>query len=163
MFWTGAGREATRVAAAPLLAIRDLSVQFRVDAGWVTAVEGVSIDIGEGDCVGVVGESGSGKSVTALSILRLHDRATTRIPSGSIVFKGQDLLKSSKLSLRGIRGGEIAMIFQDPMSSLNPVLTTSVSLRSSPRGSSSCMRDASSSRRRSRSFSVDPSTPTPSG
>jgi oligopeptide/dipeptide ABC transporter ATP-binding protein len=113
------------VAAAPLLAIRDLTVQFRVDAGWVTAVEGVSIDIGEGDCVGVVGESGSGKSVTALSILRLHDRATTRIPSGSIVFKGQDLLKSSKLSLRGIRGGEIAMIFQDPMSSLNPVLTIS--------------------------------------
>ncbi len=113
------------MAAAPLLAIRDLSVQFRVDAGWVTAVEGVSIDIGEGDCVGVVGESGSGKSVTALSILRLHDRATTRIPSGSIVFKGQDLLKSSKLSLRGIRGGEIAMIFQDPMSSLNPVLTIS--------------------------------------
>jgi oligopeptide/dipeptide ABC transporter ATP-binding protein len=113
------------VAAAPLLAIRDLTVQFRVDAGWVTAVEGVSIDVGEGDCVGVVGESGSGKSVTALSILRLHDRATTRIPSGSIVFKGQDLLKSSKLSLRGIRGGEIAMIFQDPMSSLNPVLTIS--------------------------------------
>ena len=113
------------MAAAPLLAIRDLSVQFRVDAGWVTAVEGVSIDIGERDCVGVVGESGSGKSVTALSILGLHDRATTRIPSGSIVFKGQDLLKSSKLSLRGIRGGEIAMIFQDPMSSLNPVLTIS--------------------------------------
>ena len=113
------------MAAAPLLAIRDLTVQFRVDAGWVTAVEGVSIDIGEGDCVGVVGESGSGKSVTALSILRLHDRATTRIPNGSIVFKGQDLLKSSKRSLRGIRGGEIAMIFQDPMSSLNPVLTVS--------------------------------------
>jgi len=113
------------VAAAPLLAIRDLTVQFRVDTGWVTAIEGVSIDIGEGDCVGVVGESGSGKSVTALSILRLHDRAATRIPTGSITFRGQDLLRSSGRALRRIRGSEIAMIFQDPMSSLNPVLTIS--------------------------------------
>jgi ABC-type dipeptide/oligopeptide/nickel transport system ATPase component len=87
------------VAAAPLLAIRDLTVQFRIDTGWVTAIEGVSIDIGEGDCVGVVGESGSGKSVTALSILRLHDRAATRIPTGSITFRGQDLLRSSNRAL----------------------------------------------------------------
>jgi peptide/nickel transport system ATP-binding protein len=113
------------VAVVPLLAIRDLTVQFRVDAGWVTAIEGVSIDIGEGDCVGVVGESGSGKSVTALSVLRLHDRAATRIPSGSITFQGLDLLTSSDHALRRIRGSEIAMIFQDPMSSLNPVLTIS--------------------------------------
>jgi peptide/nickel transport system ATP-binding protein len=113
------------VTVAPLLAIRDLTVQFRIDTGWVTAIEGVSIDIGEGDCVGVVGESGSGKSVTALSILRLHDRAATRIPSGSITFRGQDLLRSAPRELRRIRGSEIAMIFQDPMSSLNPVLTIS--------------------------------------
>ena len=113
------------MSAAPLLAIRDLTVQFRVDTGWVTAIEGVSIDIGEGDCVGVVGESGSGKSVTALSILQLHDRAATRIPSGSITFRGQDLLRSPQRALRRIRGSEIAMIFQDPMSSLNPVLTIS--------------------------------------
>ncbi len=113
------------MAVVPLLAIRDLTVQFRVDAGWVTAIEGVSIDIGEGDCVGVVGESGSGKSVTALSVLRLHDRAATRIPSGSIIFQGLDLLTSSDRALRRIRGSEIAMIFQDPMSSLNPVLTIS--------------------------------------
>jgi peptide/nickel transport system ATP-binding protein len=113
------------VIVAPLLAIRDLTVQFRIDTGWVTAIEGVSIDIGEGDCLGVVGESGSGKSVTALSILRLHDRAATRIPSGSITFRGQDLLRSSPRELRRIRGSEIAMIFQDPMSSLNPVLTIS--------------------------------------
>jgi peptide/nickel transport system ATP-binding protein len=113
------------VAVAPLLAIRDLTVQFRIDAGWVTAIEGVSIDIGEGECVGVVGESGSGKSVTALSILRLHDRAATRIPGGSITFRGQDLLRSPDRALRRIRGSEIAMIFQDPMSSLNPVLTIS--------------------------------------
>ena len=113
------------MAATPLLSIRDLTVQFRVDAGWATAIEGVSIDIGEGECVGMVGESGSGKSVTALSILRLHDRAATRIPHGSISFRGQDLLKASGRALRRIRGSEIAMIFQDPMSSLNPVLTIS--------------------------------------
>jgi peptide/nickel transport system ATP-binding protein len=108
---------------APLLEIRDLTVQFRLDSRWVTAVEGVSCDIGEGDCVGIVGESGSGKSVTALSILRLHEHATTRMPSGSILYRGEDLLRAKASKLRAIRGREIAMIFQDPMSSLNPVLT----------------------------------------
>jgi peptide/nickel transport system ATP-binding protein len=108
---------------APLLEIRDLTVQFRLVSRWVTAVEGVSCDIGEGDCVGIVGESGSGKSVTALSILRLHERATTRVPSGSILYRGEDLLRAKASKLRAIRGREIAMIFQDPMSSLNPVLT----------------------------------------
>jgi oligopeptide/dipeptide ABC transporter ATP-binding protein len=108
---------------APLLEIRDLTVQFRLDSRWVTAVEGVSCDIGEGDCVGIVGESGSGKSVTALSILRLHERATTRMPSGTILYRGEDLLRAKASKLRAIRGREIAMIFQDPMSSLNPVLT----------------------------------------
>jgi peptide/nickel transport system ATP-binding protein len=107
----------------PLLEIRDLTVQFRIDSGWVTAIDGVSCDIHEGDCVGIVGESGSGKSVTALSILRLHDRATTRMPSGSILYRGEDLLRAKPSTLRAIRGREIAMIFQDPMSSLNPVLT----------------------------------------
>jgi oligopeptide/dipeptide ABC transporter ATP-binding protein len=108
---------------APLLAIRDLTVQFRLDASWVTAIDAVSCDIGAGDCVGIVGESGSGKSVTALSILGLHDRATTRMPSGSILYRGEDLLRASRSALRRVRGREIAMIFQDPMSSLNPVLT----------------------------------------
>jgi oligopeptide/dipeptide ABC transporter ATP-binding protein len=107
----------------PLLEIRDLTVQFRIDSGWATAIDGVSCDIQEGDCVGIVGESGSGKSVTALSILRLHDRATTRMPSGSILYRGEDLLRAKASTLRAIRGREIAMIFQDPMSSLNPVLT----------------------------------------
>ena len=73
---------------APLLAIRNLTVQFRVDSGWVTAIDDVSLDVDPGDCVGVVGESGSGKSVTALSILRLHQRATTRMPSGTILYQG---------------------------------------------------------------------------
>jgi oligopeptide/dipeptide ABC transporter ATP-binding protein len=108
---------------APLLAIRDLTVQFRVDSGWVTAIDDVSLDIGEGDCVGIVGESGSGKSVTALSILRLHARATTHIPHGEIRYRGEDLLRAPGPELRAIRGSEIGMIFQDPMSSLNPVLT----------------------------------------
>jgi peptide/nickel transport system ATP-binding protein len=107
----------------PLLSIRNLQVQFRADSGWVTAVDDVSFDVGEGDCVGIVGESGSGKSVTALSILRLHDRVTTRTPFGSIHYRGENLLRASGATLRRIRGREIAMIFQDPMSSLNPVLT----------------------------------------
>jgi oligopeptide/dipeptide ABC transporter ATP-binding protein len=107
----------------PLLSIRNLQVQFRADSGWVTAVDDVSLDVGEGDCVGIVGESGSGKSVTALSILQLHDRGTTRMPSGSIQYRGEDLLRAKGAALRRIRGREIAMIFQDPMSSLNPVLT----------------------------------------
>src|SRR5882672_2527054 len=81
------------------------------------------MDVGAGDCVGIVGESGSGKSVTALSILRLHQRATTRMPSGTILYQGQDLLRAPGSTMRQILITEIAMIFQDPMSSLNPVLT----------------------------------------
>ena len=79
---------------APLLAIRNLTVQFRVDTGWVTAIDDVSLDVDAGDCVGIVGEFGSGKSVTALSILRLHQRANTRMPSGTILYQGQDLLRA---------------------------------------------------------------------
>ncbi len=109
--------------SGPLLAVRDLTVNFRTDAGWLTAIEGVGFDLAAGETLGIVGESGSGKSVTALSILQLHARATTRIPSGSIVFDGRDLLAMPERALRQVRGGEIAMIFQDPMSSLNPVLT----------------------------------------
>ncbi|MGZ5911892.1 MAG: ABC transporter ATP-binding protein, partial [Reyranella sp.] len=90
---------------------------------WSTAVEGVSFDIGDGDCVGVVGESGSGKSVTALSMLRLHARRTARFASGSVRYDGRDLLRIPESDLRRIRGRDIAMVFQDPMSSLNPVLT----------------------------------------
>jgi peptide/nickel transport system ATP-binding protein len=108
---------------APVLSIQNLTVQFRIDTGWVTAIDDVSLDVAAGDCVGIVGESGSGKSVTALSILQLHEFATTRIPSGLILYQGQDLLRAPRSTMRRIRGSEIAMIFQDPMSSLNPVLT----------------------------------------
>jgi oligopeptide/dipeptide ABC transporter ATP-binding protein len=109
--------------AAPLLEVADLTVQFRNDAGWMTAVEGVNLAVAPGEALGVVGESGSGKSVTALSILRLHAAATTRIPSGRVMWGGRDLLRLPAREMRAIRGGDIAMIFQDPMSSLNPVLT----------------------------------------
>ena len=107
----------------PLLSVENLTVQFRGDRGWVTAIEDVSFEIGAGENLGIVGESGSGKSVSALSILRLHARANTRYASGAIRFGGRDLLSMSERELRKVRGGDIAMIFKDPMSSLNPVLT----------------------------------------
>ena len=110
-------------APAPLLAVDHLTVQFRTDRGWLTAVDDVSFSIEERDCVGLVGESGSGKSVTALSLLRLHDRRLARMPGAQIRYRGRDLMTLPSRELRRLRGGEIAMIFQDPMSSLNPVLT----------------------------------------
>ena len=106
-----------------LVSIQDLTVQFRTDRGWITAIEDVSFDIAEGDCLGMVGESGSGKSVTALSMLRLHAKGSSRIVSGRIVHAGPDLLLAVEAELRRLRGRDIAMVFQDPMSSLNPVLT----------------------------------------
>lgn len=110
-------------ATDPVLCVQDLTVEFRGDSGWLTAVRNVSFDIGRRECLGIVGESGSGKSVSALSILRLHARATSRMPTGRIMFGGSDLLTLPERELRRIRGAQIAMIFQDPMSSLNPVLT----------------------------------------
>jgi oligopeptide/dipeptide ABC transporter ATP-binding protein len=108
-----------------LLEIDNLTVQFRGDSGWITAVDDVSLNLNEGETLGIVGESGSGKSVTALSILRLHTASTTRHPTGRIAYAGRDMLALTPRQLRAVRGREIAMIFQDPMSSLNPVLTIS--------------------------------------
>jgi oligopeptide/dipeptide ABC transporter ATP-binding protein len=105
-----------------LLEINNLTVQFRGEGGWFTAVDDVSLALAQGETLGIVGESGSGKSVTALSILRLHASSTTR-PTGRILYSGKDMLTMTPRELRAIRGREIAMIFQDPMSSLNPVLT----------------------------------------
>jgi oligopeptide/dipeptide ABC transporter ATP-binding protein len=107
----------------PILAVRDLTVGFRTESGWLTAIEGVSFDLFPREALGIVGESGSGKSVTALSLLRLHSPGTTRISSGSIDFDGRNLVTLGNGAMRRVRGGEIAMIFQDPMASLNPVLT----------------------------------------
>ena len=106
----------------PLLEIDKLTVQFRRDEGWSTAIEDVSLQVGAGECVGLVGESGSGKSVTALSVLRLHEPRTSRL-QGAIRYNGEDVLAMPYRKLRNLRGGEVAMVFQDPMSSLNPVLT----------------------------------------
>ena len=111
------------MAAAPLLAIRDLSVSFDTPGGEVRAVRGVSLDIAKGETVGLVGESGSGKSVTALSILQLLPYPPARHPSGSIRFQGQELLGAGEATLRRVRGNRIAMIFQEPMTSLNPLHT----------------------------------------
>ncbi len=106
-----------------LLSVRDLRTYFHTDEGVVKAVDGVNFDVRAGEVLGIVGESGSGKSVTAMSILGLIPVPPGRIESGQIIWKGQDLLTLSDKELRRIRGGEISMIFQDPMSSLNPVYT----------------------------------------
>jgi oligopeptide/dipeptide ABC transporter ATP-binding protein len=105
----------------PVLQVHDLRTQFFTDDGVVQAVDGVSFDLHPGETLGIVGESGSGKSVTALSILRLVQEPG-RIVSGQILFKGADLVTMPEEEVREIRGRDIAMIFQDPLSSLNPVL-----------------------------------------
>jgi oligopeptide/dipeptide ABC transporter ATP-binding protein len=112
----------------PLLQIKGLRTWFHTEAGTAKAVDGVSFDIMSGEVVGLVGESGSGKSVTALSILRLIPDPPGKIMEGSILFKGQDLLKLSWEDIRAIRGREISMIFQEPMTSLNPVFTIGMQL-----------------------------------
>ncbi|HET9488727.1 MAG TPA: ABC transporter ATP-binding protein [Methylomirabilota bacterium] len=108
---------------AKLLDVRSLTTQFFTSAGIVRAVDGVSWDVDEGETVALVGESGCGKSVSALSIMRLVSEPAGRIVSGEILFKGRNLLALSDEDMRHIRGREIAMIFQEPMTSLNPVLT----------------------------------------
>jgi ABC-type transport system involved in cytochrome bd biosynthesis fused ATPase/permease subunit len=108
--------------AAPLLEVRDLRVAFQTDAGLARAVDGVSFQIGPGEIVGLVGESGSGKSVTSLSALGLVPTPPGRIePGSSIRFRGEELVGAPERRLRQVRGNEIAMIFQEPMTSLNPV------------------------------------------
>ena len=107
----------------PVLSVRDLEVNFRVEGGLAKAVDGVSFDLLPGEVLGVVGESGSGKSVTALSIMRLIPDPPGNISRGQILFEDQDLLQNSYAQMRKIRGNQIAMIFQEPMTALNPVFT----------------------------------------
>ncbi|MDQ3065809.1 MAG: ABC transporter ATP-binding protein [Actinomycetota bacterium] len=109
--------------AEPLLAIRDLTVEFGTEDGVVHAVTGVSYDVFPGETVGVVGESGSGKSVSVMSLLGLIPQPPGRVTNGTAMFQGRDLIKMGKKDLRELRGGDVAMIFQDPMTSLNPVFT----------------------------------------
>jgi oligopeptide transport system ATP-binding protein len=106
-----------------LLSVEDLVVQFRTHDGTVHAVNGISFELEEGERLGLVGESGCGKSVTNLAIMRLLPRPAGRIENGRVMFDGLDLVAMSEDGIRDIRGKEIAMIFQDPMTSLNPVLT----------------------------------------
>jgi peptide/nickel transport system ATP-binding protein len=105
----------------PLLSVRDLSLAFHTEEGKTTALRGVSLDVMPGRVLGVVGESGSGKSVTSLSVMRLLPTPPAEIESGEIRFGGRDLLRLRESEMRSLRGREIAMIFQEPMSSLNPV------------------------------------------
>src|SRR5918994_2083995 len=108
---------------ATLLEVRNLHTTFMTAAGPVRAVDDVSWDVAEGETVALVGESGCGKSVSALSIMRLVAQPAGQIVGGQVIFKGQDLLTLDEESMRRVRGREIAMIFQEPMTSLNPVLS----------------------------------------
>ena len=107
----------------PLLEIKDLKTYFFTEEGVVKAVDGVSYDLQAGETLGLVGESGCGKSVSALSILRLIASPPGKIVGGEVLFEGEDLLKVNENEIRHIRGNRIAMVFQEPMTSLNPVLT----------------------------------------
>jgi oligopeptide transport system ATP-binding protein len=113
---------------APLLEVRDLHVEFHTREGVVKAVNGVNYSVSAGETLAVLGESGSGKSVTAQAIMGILDMPPARIPQGEILFRGQDMLKMSDEERRKTRGRRIAMIFQDALSSLNPVLTVGYQL-----------------------------------
>ncbi|MDR2136873.1 MAG: ATP-binding cassette domain-containing protein [Synergistaceae bacterium] len=115
-------KKAKKEAGDVLLDIRGLKTQFRLFAGTVKAVDGLSLTLREQEILGIVGESGGGKSVAAYSILRLID-PPGEIVAGEILFEGADLLKKSEAEMRAIRGKDISMIFQDPMTALNPLQT----------------------------------------
>ena len=108
---------------AKLLEVSGLTTRFRTDRGSVMAVDGVSFDVDAGETLAIVGESGSGKSVSALSLMRLIPNPPGEIVAGSVMFEGRDLMKISDAEMRAVRGDRIAMIFQEPMTSLNPSLT----------------------------------------
>lgn len=107
----------------PLLQVRDLEVQFQTIAGTVHAVNGISYDLDRGETLGIVGESGCGKSVSVLSVMQLIPEPPGKIAGGEVIYRNEDLLKMEKNDIQNIRGRDISMVFQDPMTSLNPVLT----------------------------------------
>ncbi len=120
---TSAKSGSVREGGMPLLEVKNLQTQFFTQDGVVKAVDDVSFYVMPGETLGVVGESGSGKSITGLSIMRLIPNPPGRIVNGEVIFNGKDIIKMSEEQVRAIRGDDIAMIFQDPMTSLNPVLT----------------------------------------
>ena len=113
----------------PLLAVENIKTHFYTDRGRVTAVDGISFHLNAGEIIGVVGESGCGKSVMSQSIMRLFDEKNTVEYEGKVLFEGEDLLKLSRTNMRKVRGNDISMIFQDPLSSLNPVYTIGDQIR----------------------------------
>ena len=114
--------------AKVVLEVKDLHTYFKTDAGIVKAVDGVSFLLHEGETLGIVGESGSGKSVTNLSVMRLIPSPPGKVVGGQALFEGQDILALSEKEMRKIRGAKISMIFQDPMTSLNPFLRISTQM-----------------------------------
>ena len=112
----------------PVLEVKGLQTYFKTDAGIVKAVDGVSFTVHEGETIGLVGESGCGKSVTNLSIMRLVPSPPGKIVGGEVLYEGRDIMKMSEKELRSIRGNNISMIFQDPMTSLNPFLKISTQM-----------------------------------
>lgn len=104
-----------------VLQVKDLKTHFFTDEGVSKAVDGLNFSISKGETLGIVGESGCGKSITSLSIMRLIDRESGSKVEGNILFKGKDLLQQNESEMRAIRGNQISMIFQEPMTSLNPV------------------------------------------
>ena len=114
-----------------ILQVEGLGVTFRLQGGDVEAVRNISFDINKGETVAIVGESGSGKSVTALSILKLHDENQVHYPGGKIIYLGQDLMQFTEKQMQNIRGSDISMIFQEPMTSLNPVFPVGVQIQES--------------------------------
>lgn len=106
----------------PLLSLKDLKVSFFNNSGEIKVIRGVSFEVGKGEVIGIVGESGSGKSVTSMSIIKLL-KGTGKITNGEIIYKGENLVDKTEKEMMKIRGNDIAMIFQDPMTSLNPVFT----------------------------------------
>jgi ABC-type dipeptide/oligopeptide/nickel transport system ATPase component len=116
-----------------LLEIEDLRVEFQTQMGTVKAVDGISYSVVAGETIAIVGESGCGKSVSALSVLRLVPSPPGRITGGRILFEGRDLRNVSEEEIREVRGGEISMVFQEPMTSLNPLLSIGTQLTESMR------------------------------
>lgn len=118
-------------AGTPLLEVKDLEVVYKTDENVIHAVNGISFSLNERETIGLVGETGAGKSTTALSILRLLPERTGHITNGEILFRGENLLKKNPAEIRLVRGAEISIIFQDPMTALNPVLTVGSQVRES--------------------------------